>query len=227
MTDLQWRDCKDIATMLHWGLGYSQLPPYTGVRQPWATDRKLRLFAVACCRENWHLLGDVRSRRSVEVAERLADGEVIQSALDPVRTNAWLVAGGYAGTVETLAVNAAWNAAAESAAVAALITPKGQWMFARGVSLLHELFGNPFRPVVLPEACWTPTALGIAAGAYRDRDFSRLPVLADALEEAGCDEAALMDHLRQPGAHFRGCWALDQVLGRGIILNRTAAAASA
>jgi hypothetical protein len=55
--------------------------------------------------------------------------------------------------------------------------------------------------------------MAVARQVYEGRDFGALPVLADALEEAGCDESELLDHLRGPGPHVRGCWALDLALG--------------
>ena len=55
----------------------------------------------------------------------------------------------------------------------------------------------------------------LAQAIYEERDLRRLPVLADALEDAGCEDADLLGHLRGPGRHVRGCWALDLVLGKG------------
>jgi hypothetical protein len=80
-------------------------------------------------------------------------------------------------------------------------------------ALLRCVFGNPFRPVVFATVWRTATAVAVAEGVYADRAFDRLPVLADALEDAGCDSAELLAHLRGPGPHARGCWALDAVLG--------------
>jgi hypothetical protein len=54
----------------------------------------------------------------------------------------------------------------------------------------------------------------LAQGIYEDRAFDRLPVLADALEEAGCDNAEILSHCRGPGPHVRGCWAVDLSLGK-------------
>jgi len=54
----------------------------------------------------------------------------------------------------------------------------------------------------------------IAQAIYDERDFDRLPILADALEDAGCDNTDLLNHCRQPGDHVRGCWAVDLVLGK-------------
>jgi hypothetical protein len=91
----------------------------------------------------------------------------------------------------------------------------------RKCNLLREVFGNPFRPL-LPEPTWrTPAVLQLAQAAYDDRILpagtlvaDRLAVLADAVEEAGCTDSELLTHLRGPGPHVRGCWALDAALGR-------------
>lgn len=60
----------------------------------------------------------------------------------------------------------------------------------------------------------TATAVALAAGVYADRAFDRLPILADALEDAGCDDLDLLNHCRDDLLHVRGCWALDQILGK-------------
>jgi hypothetical protein len=89
------------------------------------------------------------------------------------------------------------------------------------VKLLHDIFGNPFRPVTINAAWETPAVVSLAYAAY-DRHImpaetlepDRLAVLADALEDAGCDNADILNHCRQPGEHVRGCWVLDLLLGK-------------
>jgi hypothetical protein len=54
----------------------------------------------------------------------------------------------------------------------------------------------------------------LAQSIYTDRAFDRMPILADALEDAGCDNADILNHCRQPGEHVRGCWAVDLILGK-------------
>jgi hypothetical protein len=80
--------------------------------------------------------------------------------------------------------------------------------------ILHDIFGNPFRPVAFDPAWRTSTALAIAQGIYDDRAFDRLPILADALQDAGCENGDILSHLRGEGPHVKGCWALDLVLGK-------------
>jgi hypothetical protein len=79
---------------------------------------------------------------------------------------------------------------------------------------LRDVFGNPFRPVAFDRAWRTETAVLIARGMYESRDFSAMPILADALQDAGCDEEKILEHCRQPGGHVRGCWVVDLVLGK-------------
>src|SRR5207245_1142285 len=82
-------------------------------------------------------------------------------------------------------------------------------------AILRDIFGPlPFRPVVLEPAARTPGLTALAHTIYEDRRFQDLPILADALEEAGCTNTDILTHLRQPGEHVRGCWVLDLVLGK-------------
>ncbi len=80
---------------------------------------------------------------------------------------------------------------------------------------LRDIFGNPFRPVVLDPSWRTETVVALANGIYADRAFDRMPILADALEEAGCDQADILAHCRGDGPHVRGCWVVDSLLGKG------------
>ena len=85
------------------------------------------------------------------------------------------------------------------------------------IKILRDIIGNPFRPVALDRALLTwqgRTIPQLAQGFYNERAFDRLPVLADALEEAGCDNADILAHCRGPGPHVRGCWLVDLLLGK-------------
>jgi hypothetical protein len=83
------------------------------------------------------------------------------------------------------------------------------------------IFGNPFHPARLDPAWLTPTVTSLATAAYEERampsgelDATRLAILSDALEEAGCANADILGHLRGPGPHVRGCWVIDLLLGK-------------
>jgi hypothetical protein len=79
-------------------------------------------------------------------------------------------------------------------------------------NLLRCGFGNPFRPVSLDPSWATSTVQMLAHGIYADRAFDRLPILADALQDAGCENDDILNHLRGPGPHVRGCWVVDLLL---------------
>ncbi|MDY3561239.1 hypothetical protein R5W23_002514 [Gemmata sp. JC673] len=74
---------------------------------------------------------------------------------------------------------------------------------------------NPFRPATLPPQWRTDTVRALAAQVYESRGFSAMPILADALQDAGCDSDDILNHCRGPGPHVRGCWVVDLVLGKG------------
>jgi hypothetical protein len=84
--------------------------------------------------------------------------------------------------------------------------------------ILRDLVGNPFRPAPALESGWLRDEQGavskLAISIYDAHSFDRLPLLADALEDAGCGDVELLSHLRAEGPHVRGCQALDRVLGR-------------
>lgn len=97
----------------------------------------------------------------------------------------------------------AYSAAVETAA---------QHLVMRAV--VWEVAGNPFREPHFSEEWRTDTAMSLACQMYDNREFSAMPILADALQDAGCDNEVLLAHCRNPGEHVRGCWVLDLVLGK-------------
>jgi hypothetical protein len=176
-------------------------------RQP--SERKLRLFAVACSRRNAGA-----SRKVATLAERHADGLATAEAL--------------AGFPHPSGRSYKWIVAEPRAADAALAFAKGlggpPWDQSLQAILLRDLFGNPFRPrrLRLDPGWLTPAVVPLATAGYQKRrnrhldlDPVRLAILADALEEAGCAEEAILSHLRSAGPHVRGCWVLDLILGKG------------
>ena len=80
--------------------------------------------------------------------------------------------------------------------------------------LLRDVFGNPFRPVRAERRWLVPSVGHLANVMYSGWDFASMPVLADALEELGCDDEQILSHCRGPGPHVRGCWVVDLVLGK-------------
>lgn len=81
-------------------------------------------------------------------------------------------------------------------------------------ALMGEMFVNPFRRTTTDPSWVTSTVTGLAEGIYADRAFDRMPILADALEDAGCDNADILAHCRGDGPHVRGCWVVDLILGK-------------
>jgi hypothetical protein len=80
--------------------------------------------------------------------------------------------------------------------------------------LIREVFGNPFVTSEF-EARWrTSNVVDLARTIYEERVFDRMPILADALMDAGCADESILDHCREPRSHVRGCWVVDLILGR-------------
>ena len=202
------------------------------------SDRKLRLFAVACCRRLLHLRWPDAVQESLEVAERFADGQATaedlrRAAADAARYDGAFPLGLRAGAVARACGPDARDAAsATGQVVSALYVAAGRSQSVRRAEaaehgdLLRCLFGNPFRvPVPIGPAVltWNDGCVPkLVQAAYKERswadgtlDRTRLAVLADALEESGYEGAEILGHLRGPGPHVRGCHAVDAILGRG------------
>ena len=201
------------------------------------SDRKMRLFLCACCRSIWPFLTDERSRAAVEVAERFADGlaswdeageadEAAQEA-DEESDRLGATAAAYAplGVGAVTACYVVDHAGCEFANSTvgheeAPTTDPDAWDAAkiaesrRQAAFLRDIFGNPFRPVALHPAWLTANVVDLARAIYDERAFERLPILADALMDAGCDEADVLAHCRGVGPHARGCWVVDLLLGK-------------
>ncbi len=227
MTEAEWLACAEVSALL------GGLPSHT-------SDRKRGLFAVACCRQVWHLLEDERSREAVKVAERFVDGaatddELMAAEMGAEAADQALATGGR----ETATSRAALSAYCVTCFGAGWDQADPGWDFALAtgsyaadaaraagkevdqLALLRCVFGNPFRSLAIDPAWLTAMVRSLAQAAYGDRwmpnghlDHTRLAVLADALEDVGCTDEAMLSHLRSPGAHVRGCWVLDLVLAR-------------
>jgi hypothetical protein len=189
MTEKKWLEITNPRSLLRYLKGKG-------------SERKLRLFAVAVHREYHRLESRFRGPASdlaADTAESLAEsGGSFDNAL---RSKL----GGY------FILNPTAYGAASRLAEPHDVPDE----FKCGV--LRCLFGNPFQPVTLaPQILWWSggTVLKVAQTVYSERRFQDLPVLADALEEAGCTNAAILQHCRGPRPHFRGCWVVDLILGK-------------
>jgi hypothetical protein len=180
-----------------------------------ASERKRRLFACACCRSVWESLGDERSRRAVEVAERYADGQASLAELQEARIAAHFATRADQGDAVRAAYYAVVDGAAFAMGHASFRARTADWEVRQG-SWLRDLLGGRERPPDL-DSCraWNGgCVVKLARAVYEERRFEDLPVLADALEEAGCADTEILAHCRQPAEHVRGCWVLDLLLGR-------------
>jgi hypothetical protein len=211
VTEEEWLASNDPYPMLH--------PCRKVIRY---CPRKGHLFAVACCRRIWHLFTDPRSRAAVETTERFIEGEVDRAELavaahDESFRRRGKVAASTEWAAQFTASENAWHAASRASNFAYVAAGDGLQPGPEHTAqahLLRDIFGNPFRPVTADPSWLTPTVTALAAAIYADRAFDRLPILADALEEAGCDHPDVLAHCRGPGPHVRGCWVVDLLLGK-------------
>ena len=196
------------------------------------SKRKWRLLAVAFARRIWHLISDERSKLAVEAAERWADGLIGLKELKLAREAVPVPIINPVGAKRIDGIDGVAFAAASpskkdtryAAYLSKQVVVEGGGsteMASHQCDLIRDIVGNPYQPVALNPASRTPTVTALATAAYEGRhlpaatlDRDRLAVLADALEDAGCDNADILTHLRGPGPHVRGCWALDILLGR-------------
>lgn len=221
MTEAEWIACTDPTPMLEFVCRK-------------ASNRKIRLIAVACCRRIWDKLKSRRGcQESIETAERFADGlatiEDLTDAHDQCGENALYSAELYAvaatclpnlrASVKDVSVCVAQALAKEAETLQPPdgVTEHGDHRQraerASQANLLRDIFGPLlFRPVTIDQAWLTPTVKEVAGTIYQERAFDLLPILADALEDAGCTSADILGHCRQPGEHVRGCWVLDLIL---------------
>jgi hypothetical protein len=214
-----------------------------------AFDRKMRLFAVACCRRIWDQLKDERSRRAIETIEHYLDGrahhEVLRAAYEAAASAGIATFSTYFESAH-IAVEIALEpssddivqtayATASSAADAIALEVRRDHRHSRKsensdhysieqgkqAALARDIFGDPFRAETISLSWRTTSVTNLAQALYEHRqlpsglfDNQRLGVLADALEEAGCDNADILGHLRGGGDHVRGCWVIDLLTGR-------------
>jgi hypothetical protein len=188
-------------------------------------DRKLRLFAVACCRSVARQSLNQQFRELIAEVEELADGRTNEdrSRMKQVRngvlhSSSWGSVPEY-GAAHFLVAGQGWHSALRTAGAARRLAGRSQAdqeseRLAQ-VALLRDIIGNPFRPVTFSRKWRTDTTVALARQMYESRDFGAMPILADALQEAGCDSEGILAHCRDTSLpHVRGCWVVDSVLGK-------------
>jgi len=213
MTEEEWLACEDPEVMLKFVSGE-------------AGERRLRLFASASFLRLKGLLPDPRQHRGLEVLHQLAEGTItkadrqqitaeVRRAIprddrnptpvpfdDPHFVALMLYREFCSRTIGIHAINATGGLA------------DGAREQREQVLLLRDIFGNPFRPVTFFPEWRTTTVLALAQGIYDERAFGRMPILADALGDAGCSNEDILNHCRSETVHTRGCWCIDLILGR-------------
>jgi hypothetical protein len=192
MTEQEWLRCTEPQPMLEFLRGK-------------LSERKLRLFACACCR-HMDRRGNLSGLAAVELAERVADelmslseANLLEQSIRRLFADMWALS------------HNPFHAARRFAGA------MQSWRGLSRLDLLRCIAGNPFHSaVVAPEwLAWCDGAVvRIAQEVYEERAFEQTPILADALEEAGCTDALLLGHLRGGGPHARGCWVVDRLLDK-------------
>jgi hypothetical protein len=207
MTSARWLKCADPKAMLD-------------LLGPRATDRKLRLFGCACSRLVADLLPETSFHTAIDVAERYADGQASEKERWAANKESGAAMERIEKSGSAIPVNRAMGCAWSCTRGAGTAARYPLWVLtdeadlAREVQLLRDIIGNPFRPVAF-DPCWrTADVTALARGIYEDRAFDRLPLLADALMDAGWDHDDILAHCQSEGPHVRGCWVVDLVLGK-------------
>ncbi|WP_238602695.1 hypothetical protein [Fimbriiglobus ruber] len=184
MTESEWLSSSDPTPMLEFLRGK-------------ASDRKLILFCLAYLTAEMAPDTNQEYRARMEVAMRYADG---YASVEILREH-W-------GRIENT-----WPERAHEWAFELVSEASESLRHAKKIARTLRCIFNPFALPLDPR--WqTPTVLALAQAIYTDRAFDRLPILADALEEASCDNPDLLNHCRSETVHTRGCFAIDLLLGK-------------
>jgi hypothetical protein len=214
MTEAEWLACTDPLLMLEFLRGN-------------VSDRKLRWFACACIWDYLRMMGETERglARAVLVYERYVDG--IATRKDWWENTAqnwhfiWQSDADAFYEARRAAMTASHTAGWHKAEANKFNDAEQQEHNLHECQQLRDIVRDPFRPSILDPLWSNTTVSSLARAAYdcpvpptRTLDNIRLMILADALEDAGCTEAHLLHHLRSPGPHVRGCWALDLALGK-------------
>lgn len=196
--------------------------------EPRLGPRRARLLAVALCELRLADAGDADMRAALGTIANFAEGDATRDELEAVRT--WARAAAVKANdqidpfdLESARLHSLRNEFAWAVAFAAQspVSLKHVCTYTdRGadgpamLGLVREVAGNPFRPVEFAPEWRTETVRALARRVYEVREFTAMPILADALQDAGCDDEQVLAHCRGDGVHVRGCWVLDGVLGK-------------
>jgi hypothetical protein len=257
MTEAEWLASTDVRAMYVFlndttVLNRTRRQGYLSVLRFSLSERKSRLFAVACCRRILHLMPTREARECVLAAEQYADGQIDDEGLRTAvaasvgscekrwRRGLYSIVAAHPA-VERATINALGrvhrekgaraavsSAVAEALAYATMCAAQEEYSeenylflqdaeFARQADFLRDIVGNPYQPSTFDPIwlAWQDHCVErIARGIYEERTFERLPILHDALLDAGCDDERILAHCRTAEGHVRGCWVLDLLLGK-------------
>jgi hypothetical protein len=185
--------------------------------------RKWRLFMCACGRRCFDQMPGAACREAVAVGEAYADGEAADDAMITIASAALAEAWGglwdsraglVAVEIASLGGDDLFEGTVRLINFAAAIG-KSDVEYAIQADFIRDIFGNPFRPATFSAEWRTDTAIALARQMYEAREFSAMPILADALQDARCDHTDILSHCRNTAqVHVRGCWVVDLVLGK-------------
>jgi hypothetical protein len=173
--------------------------------------RKYRLFTVACCRFHIDRITDPDCRALIDLCERWADDEVSAIEVRQLRRKVYSWANRQPFSLKRwVAIYGAYQTAKPTGPpVFGFMNPK---LYR---PLLADIIGPSPRPFTFFPAWRTDTAISLARTMYEAREFGAMPILADALQDAGCDNEDVLGHCRDTAlAHARGCWVVDLVLDK-------------
>jgi hypothetical protein len=213
MTEEEWLKCRDVYDMFE-------------CLQPAPSARKTRLLGCACVRWAWEWGHNETPPEAVRFVEAFADGLATNEDLSRVAGEMGVIwrehdepYRPYPRTCELTEALAspedarAWLNDLNPFSSDLYIDEEPEWL--KIVEFVRDVVGNPFRPVA-PDPAWlTSDVLALARGIYEERAFDRMPILADALQDAGCTNEDVLSHCRDTQlTHVRGCWVVDLVLGK-------------
>ena len=201
MTEAEWLTGTGLGTLI------ASLGP--------VSERKFKLFACACCRRVWSALSDHRGRKAVEEAERHYDGAGAEKRPADGRGARYDSRSPAEAAASLLLRFSGWQTALHVACFAQDAAPDPGAEKTAQIVLLRDVVGNPFRPVAFDPDWRTDTVASLARVMYDGREFGAMPILADALQDAACDNDDVLSHCRDTSlTHVRGCWVVDLVLGK-------------
>jgi hypothetical protein len=210
MTEEEWFATSDLNNVL---LGAS----------PCLVQRRVRLICCAFARSVMRVALDLRTQKAFEIAERYAESEVSNAKRKDARREIQQHRNSLEPWSSRCANSAVYYALGSAVSTDLINSADMAWQAAscdpnerlRQVEIVRDVVGNPFRPAAFTPEWRTDTVVAIARGMYESRDFSAMPILADALQDAGCENEDILNHCRNPGqVHVRGCWVVDLVLNK-------------